>query len=61
LVPFFLFVNVEHLTPRVLRDPEARERAALTVLNARDWARLAAVDALLGLVLLLNSPKGATR
>lgn len=55
LVPFFLLVEAERLTPLWVREPK------LALLQLRDRARIAACDALLGLLLLLNSPKGATR
>ena len=61
LVPFFLLVEAEHLVPRVLRESDVPGRVLLHLLQARDRARTAAVDALLGLLLLLNSPKGANR
>lgn len=60
LVPFFLLVEAEHLTPRWLRESTAPERAVLAVANAADRARLAVLDALLFL-LRLAAPKGATR
>lgn len=61
LVPFFLLVNAEHLTPGWLRKSAVAELAAVRVFQVRQRVRLAACDALLGLVLLLNFPNGATR
>lgn len=58
LVPFFLLVEAEHLTPRWLREPAAR--AWLSLLLAWDRARLAVVTALLTL-LRSNSSKGDVR
>lgn len=58
LVPFFLLVEAEHLTPLWVREPKL---ALLAACQLRDRARIAACDALLGLLRLLNSPKGATR
>lgn len=61
LVPFFLLVDAEHLTPSWLRDPVLRERVLLRLLNARDRARLLAVNGLLVLVRRHTAPKkGAT-
>lgn len=61
LVPFFLLVEAEHLTPRWLRESTAPERAALAMANAADRARLAAVKALLAFLLRFSAPKGVAR
>jgi hypothetical protein len=57
LIPFFLLVKAEHLTPLWVREPKL---ALLALLQLRDRIRLAAVDALLGLLLLTAPQKGAT-
>jgi hypothetical protein len=58
LVPFFLLVEAEHLTPLWVREPKL---ALLALLQLRGRARIAVIDALLVIVRRLNAPKGATR
>jgi hypothetical protein len=60
LVPFFLLVEAEHLTPRWLRESDIPERVLLLLVQACGRVRLVAVDALLGLLLLTAPMKGAT-
>lgn len=61
LVPFFLLVEAEHLTPRWLRESDVPQRVGLAVANAADRARLAAVQALLAFLLRFSAPKGVAR
>ncbi|WP_394425524.1 hypothetical protein [Streptomyces sp. SGAir0957] len=51
LVPFFLLVDAEHLTPRAVREAPATARAA---------AERAALT-IAALLLILTAPTGATR
>ncbi|MEV2249360.1 hypothetical protein AB0I94_02185 [Streptomyces sp. NPDC050147] len=60
LVPFFLLVEAEHLTPRWARESDVPTRVGLAVANAWDRARLAVIEGLLFL-LRLAAPKGAAR
>ncbi|MFD7794371.1 hypothetical protein [Streptomyces sp. NPDC059759] len=53
LIPFFLLVEAEHLTPRWLRN------APLTLAPVRTAVRDAVLDLAALLVLLTTSPKGA--